>query len=158
MNDLYKDVKLPDGMSPDVLSHLMQPKNYGKLDGASGVGVGLDEKTQEYVIFYTLLDGDIIKDIRYATNGCQDTVVIGSMYTEMVKGNDLEYAEGAIQKMNDKLGEMTPQQRICADIVFTAFVASIRNFENLQNGDEEEVHILKMKDSCNAENMDKQDG
>jgi len=158
MNDLYKDVKFPDGMNAEVLGHLMQPKNYGKLDETSGIGIGLDEKTKEYVIFYTLLDGDIIKDIRYATNGCQDTVVIGSMYTEMVKGNDLEYAEGAIQKMTEKLGDLTPQQKICADIVFTAFVASIRNFENLQNGDEEEVHILKMKDSCNAENMDKQDG
>ena len=155
MNDLYKDVKLPEGMNPDALSHLMQPRNYGKLEDASGVGIGLDEKTQEYVIFYTLLDGDVIKDIRYATNGCQDTVVIGSMFTDMVKGNDLDYAEGAIQKMNDKLGDMTPQQKICADIVFTAFVASIRNFENLQHGEDEEVHILKMKDSCNAENMDK---
>ncbi len=158
MNDLYKNVKFPEGMNPEILEHLMRPKNYGKLDDASGVGVGLDEKTKEYVIFYTLLEDNIIKDIRYATNGCQDTVVIGSMYTEMVKNNDLNYAEGAIQKMTDKLGNMSAQQKICADIVFTAFVASIRNFENLQNGDEEEVHILKMKDSCNAENMDKQDG
>jgi len=152
MNDLYKDVKLPEGMNPDTLSHLMQPRNYGKLEDASGVGIGLDEKTQEYVIFYTLLDGDVIKDIRYATNGCQDTVVIGSMFSEMIIGNDIEYAQKAIQKMHEKLGEMTPQQQVCADIVFSAFVASMINYENIQEGKDEEMHLLKMKDSCEAEN------
>ncbi len=147
-----KDVKLPEGMNAETLSHLMEPRNYGKLDEPSCVGVALDEKTKEYVIFYTLLDGDIIKDAKYATNGCQDTVVIGSMFTDMIIGNDLEYAKTAIQKMNEKLGAMTPQQKVCADIVFSSFIASMKNFENLQNGKDEELHVLKMKDSCEGEN------
>ena len=154
---MYEDVKMPEGMSPEVLEHLMNPKNYGKLDASSGVGVALDEKTQEYVIFYTLLDGDIVKDVRYATNGCQDTVVIGSMFSEMIKGNNLDYADGAIQKMHDKLGDMTPQQQVCAEIVFSAFIASMKNFENLSNGREEELHIFKMKDSCEAVGIDSED-
>ena len=145
---MFEDTKMPEGMKPETLEHLMNPQNYGKLDNANGIGVGLDEKTREYVIFYTLLDGDIIEDIKFATNGCQDTLVIGSMFTEMVMNNNLEYAHGAIAKMHEKLGTLSPQQQICADIVFTAFIASIKNFENLQNGKEEEVHILKMKESC----------
>jgi len=153
MNDMLKDVKMPDGINAETLEHLMEPKNYGKLDNANCVGVALDEKTKEYVIFYTLLDGDIIKDVKFATNGCQDTVVIGSMFTQMIKNNNLEYANGAIQKMHEKLGEMTAQQKVCADIVFTAFIASMKNFENLQNGAEEELHILKMKESCEPENL-----
>jgi len=150
---MYEDIILPEGLNPETLEHLMDPKNYGKLENANYVGVGLDEKTKEYVIFYTLLNGQTIEDIKFATNGCQDTVVIGSMFTQMIKGNDLEYANGAIQKMHEKLGSMTAQQKVCADIVFTAFIASMKNFENLQNGEEEELHILKMKDSCEAENM-----
>jgi len=140
-------------MIDEKLDHLMEPKNYGKLDNANCVGIGLDEKTKEYVIFYTLLDGEIIKDVKFATNGCQDTVVIGSMFTDMIKGNNLEYANGAIQRITEKLGELTVEQKVCSDIVFTAFIASMRNFENLQNGKTEEVHILKMKDSCEAENI-----
>jgi len=156
---MFEDTKMPEGMNPETLEHLMYPKNYGKLDEPSGIGVGLDEKTKEYVIFYTLLDGDMIKDVRYATNGCQDTVVIGSMFTDMIKNNDIEYAQGAIQKMHEKLGNLSAQQQICADIVFTAFIASLKNFENLQNGADEELHVLKMKDSCEATNMqdDKQE-
>jgi len=150
---MYEDVKPPEGVNPETLKHLMDPQNYGKLENANGIGVALDEKTKEYVIFYTLLDNSIVKDVRFATNGCQDTVVIGSMFTEMIKNNDLEYANGAIAKMHEKLGEMTAQQQICAEIVFTAFIASHKNFENLQNGAEEELHLLKMKESCEAENM-----
>jgi len=150
---MFEDVILPEGMSAEALEHLMHPKNYGKLDNPSCIGVALDEKTKEYVIFYTILDGEIIKDVRFATNGCQDTVVIGSMFSEMIKDNNLEYANGAIAKMHEKLGNMTAQQQVCAEIVFSAFIASLKNFENLQNGQEEELHMLKMKESCEAENM-----
>jgi len=150
---MYENVKMPDGISAETLEHLMNPKNYGKLENANCIGVALDEKTKEYVIFYTLLDNGIIKDVKYATNGCQDTVVIGSMFSEMIKNNDLDYANGAIAKMHEKLGDMTPQQKICAEIVFTSFIASLKNFDNLKDGQEEELHLLKMKDSCEAENM-----
>jgi len=151
---MFEDTKMPEGMNPEVLKHLMDPKNYGKLDNASGVGVALDEKTQEYVIFYTLLDGETIKDVRFATNGCQDTVVVGSMFTEMIKTNTIDYAKGAVDKIHEKLGVMSEQQQICADLVFTAFIASLKNFENIQKGSDEELHLLKMKDSCEATNME----
>jgi len=150
---MYEDVIPPEGVSPEALAHLMDPKNYGKLDNANCIGVALDEKTKEYVIFYTLLDGETIEDVKFATNGCQDTVVIGSMFSEMIKSNSVDYANGAIAKMHEKLGKMTAQQQVCAEIVFTAFIASLKNFENLQNGQEEELHLLKMKESCDAENM-----
>lgn len=145
---MFEDTKMPEGMSPEILEHLMNPKNYGKLEEANGVGVAVDEKTKEYVIFSTLLDDKLIKNVKFATNGCQDTVVIGSMFTEMIMNNDIEYAQGAIKKMNDKLGNMSAQQQVCADIVFSAFSASLKNYENLQNGIEEELHLFKMKESC----------
>ena len=155
---MYEDVKLPDGMNHETLEHLMHPKNYGKIENHNCIGVAMDEKTGEYVIFYTHLDGDIIKDVSYATNGCQDTVVIGSMFTDMIKGNDLEYANGAIQRMHDKLGSLSPQQQICADIVFSAFIASMKNFEHLSAGKDEEMHVLKMKDSCESTGMEENIG
>ena len=150
---MYEDVIIPEAVSPEAIKHLMDPQNYGKLENPNCIGVALDEKTKEYVIFYTELDGEIVKDVSYATNGCQDTVVIGSMFSEMIKGNNLDYANGAIAKMHEKLETMTAQQQVCAEIVFTAFIASLKNFENLQNGKEEELHMLKMKESCEAENM-----
>ena len=152
---MFEDVKMPEGMSAEALEHLMYPKNYGKLENADGVGVALDEKTKEYVIFYTQLNGELIEDVKFATNGCQDTVVIGSMFTEMIKNNDLDYAQKAVSKMHEKLGKLTPQQQVCAEIVFTAFIASLKNHENKQNGADEELHVLKMKESCEVPQEEK---
>jgi len=139
-------------MNPDTLSHLMEPRNYGKLEDANGVGVALDEKTKEYVIFYTLFENNIIKKAMYATNGCQDTVVIGSMFTDMITDNNLNYANDAIRRMNEKLGEMSDQQQVCADLVFRSYKASMQNFENKKNGKDEELHLYKMTQSCDAIN------
>ncbi len=154
---MYEDVVMPEGMDSEVLEHLMNPKNYGKLEDANGVGVALDEKTGEYVIFYSLRSEDMIENTSYATNGCQDTVVIGSMFSDMIKKNDTAYAQGAIEKMHDKLGVMSKQQQVCADLVFTAFVASMINYEHVViEGKEEEMHVTKMKDSCEGENQNEQ--
>ncbi len=153
---MFEDVKMPEGMNPETLEHLMYPKNYGKIEDADGVGIALDEKTNEYVIFYTNLDNDTVKETKFATNGCQDTVVIGSMFTDMIIGNDLEYAQKAVGKMHEKLGDLSPQQQVCADIVFTAFIASLKNIENKEKGADEELHLLKMKDSCESQQTKKE--
>ncbi|MBA1433161.1 MAG: iron-sulfur cluster assembly scaffold protein [Epsilonproteobacteria bacterium] len=145
---MFENVKMPEGMSPEALEHLMYPKNYGKIEDADGVGVALDEKTGEYVIFYTKLEDELVKDVKFATNGCQDTVVIGSMFTEMIKGNDTDYAQKAVEKIHEKLGKLSAQQQVCADIVFTAFIASLKNKANKDKGADEELHVLKMKESC----------
>ena len=150
---MYEDVIMPEGVNSETLEHLMDPKNYGKIEDANCVGVALDEKTGEYVIFYSNLQDNIIKNASYATNGCQDTVVIGSMFSEMIIGNDTTYAQGAIQKMHEKLGKLSAQQQVCADIVFSGFVASMINFDHLAEGKEEEMHVMKMKDSCEGENQ-----
>lgn len=148
---MFEDVKMPEGMNPEVLEHLMAPKNYGKIEDANGVGVAVDEKTGEYVIFYIKTEDEIIEDLRYATNGCQDTVVVGSMFSEMVKGTNIDNGKKAIAKMELKLGGLTPKQRVCTDMVLEAFVASLINREHLLNGQKEELHIIKMKESCEVE-------
>ena len=152
---MFENVEVPEGMNKEVLEHLMYPHNYGKLDDANAVGVAVDEQSGEYVILYLKLDNDIITDIRFATNGCQDTVVVGSMFTDMIKNHDAQYAQKAVEKVYEKLGStMTDKQRICADMVFTSLVAALKNYENLQNGKTEEAHILKMKESCETEEND----
>ena len=148
---MLEGVEVPEGMNVEVLEHLMNPQNYGKLDDANGIGVAVDEKTGEYTIMYLQIDDITISDIRFATNGCQDTVVVGSMFTEMIKNKDTNYAQKAIKKLYEKLGShMTAKQQICADMVFTSFIAALKNHENLLNGKTEEAHILKMKESCDT--------
>jgi nitrogen fixation protein NifU and related proteins len=148
---MFEDVKVPEGMNPEILEHLMNPKNYGKLENASGTGVAVDEKTGEYVIFYIKTQDEIIEDLRFATNGCQDTVVVGSMFSEMIKNDNIDNGKKAVSKMEQRLGGLTPKQRVCTDMVLESFIASLINRENLLRGAKEEVHILKMQESCEIE-------
>lgn len=149
---MFENVKMPEGLSPEVLEHLINPRNYGKLENPSCVGVAVDEKTGEYVIFYTLLKDDIVEDVKFATNGCQDTVVVGSMFTEMIKGENTEYANKAIEKMAKKFGNVSKQQQVCIEIVLNGFVASMMNYQNICDGKDEEMHVLKMEESCDMQN------
>lgn len=145
---MLENIEVPQGINKEVLEHLMYPKNYGKLEDPSGVGVALDEKTNEYVIFYILLEDALLKELRFATNGCQDTVVVGSMFSEMLQNNSIEYAKIAIEKMKERLGKLTPQQEVCANIVLTAFSAATINAAHREQGVDEELHLIKMQESC----------
>ena len=146
---MLEGVEVPEGMNKEVLEHLMNPHNYGKLEDANGIGVAVDEKTGEYVIMYLKLADTLISDVRFATNGCQDTVVVGSMFSDMIKENDTDFAQKAVQKLYEKLGStMSAKQKVCADMVFTAFLAALKNHDNLIDGKKEDAHILKMKESC----------
>ena len=154
---MFENVEVPEGMNKEVLEHLMYPHNYGKLNDANAAGVAIDEQSGEYVILYLKLEGEDIREVRFATNGCQDTVVVGSMFTDMIKNQNAAYAQKAVEKIYEKLGStITDKQRVCADMVFTSLVAALKNYENLQNGKTEEAHILKMKESCETEENDGQ--
>ena len=146
-----ENIEVPEGMNPEVLKHLMDPQNYGKLDEPNGIGVAHDDKTGEFVIFYIKTDNGSLSDVRFATNGCQDTVVVGSMFTEIIKGKSIEEGKKAIALLEQKIGIVTPQQRICAEMVFNAFIAALINEENLSRGEKEEMHVIKSEESCDIE-------
>ena len=143
-------------LSREIIEHLMNPKNYGKLDDYDGAGVGHDDKTGKYVVFYVKTDGDIIKDVKFSTNGCQDTVVLGSMFTEMVKGDTIENGKTTVGKMDQKLSGASAQQQACAEMVLSSFIASLINRENRLKGEKEEMHIIKMKQSCEIEEKEEE--
>jgi nitrogen fixation NifU-like protein len=94
------------------------------------------------------VENEYITDIKFATNGCQDTVVVGSMFSETLKSNTTAYADVAIEKLQTKLGILTQQQKICADLVLAAFSAALVNFANRSKGIDEELHLLKTQESC----------
>jgi nitrogen fixation NifU-like protein len=140
-----------EALNQEIIEHLMHPRNYGKLDAPDGVGVGHDAATGEFVIFYVNVTDDTLSDIAYATNGCQDTVVLGSMFTEMVKGDTLHNAQKAVEKLEAKLSGASARQQACAEMVLTAFRASLINRDNRLGGSDEEQHVITMKESCSTD-------
>lgn len=135
-------------LSQEILEHLMHPKNYGQIDPHNGVGMGYDAKTSEFVIIYLHVTDARIENIGFATNGCQDTVVLGSMFTEMIKGDTLSNAHRALELMRTQMHESSASQQACAEMVLCAFEAAEQNTDARAKGDTDMMHKKMINQSC----------
>jgi len=129
----------------------MHPKNYGPLENPTGVGVGHSEESGEFVIFYLSCEAETLNGVGYATNGCHDTVVLGSMFTEMIKGETLSYAAAAAEKLREKVAQGPAKQQACAQMVLTAFEAAQINQRHRHEGSDEELHAIEIDMKCEVE-------
>jgi nitrogen fixation NifU-like protein len=133
-----------------VLDHMMNPKNYGVMKDPNGLGMGSDKKTGEFAMVYVKIIDDVLEDITFGCNACQDTVVAGSLFTEMVKGDTKDNSIKALKLMEEKLldDRVSKKQRLCSGMVLHSFRAAIINYENRQNGMDEEMFTIDLKESC----------
>jgi nitrogen fixation NifU-like protein len=139
---------MENNLNQEIIEHLMHPRNYGPLENPTGVGVGHSEQSGEFVIFYLDSKNDILENVGYATNGCHDTVVLGSMFTEMIKGESLEYAQKATVKLRDKVALGPVKQQACAQMVLTAFEAAQIHEQEKSAGSTEELHAIEIDMEC----------
>jgi len=135
-------------ISAEILEHMMTPKNYGVMENHDGLGMGADKKTGEFTMVYIKVEDDNLVNITFGCNACQDTVVAGSLFTEMVKGDTLENSIKALKLMDEQLLLVGKKQQICSGMVLQAFRAALINRENRLRGVEEELFTIDLKDSC----------
>ena len=135
-------------VSSEILDHMMNPKNYGQMKEACGIGMGIDIKNGEFAMVYIKIENEILVDITFGANACQDTVVAGSLFTEMVKGDTFENAQKASALMDEKLEVAPKKQQACSRLVLRAFDAAVMNRDNRLSGIEEEMCKINVKDSC----------
>lgn len=142
---------MENNLNQEIIEHLMHPHNYGPLENPTGVGVGHSEQSGEFVIFYIATNEGILDNVGYATNGCHDTVVLGSMFTEMIKGESLEYAQSAAIKLREKVALGPIKQQACAQMVLTAFEAAQIHEQQKQEGIAEELYAIDIEMECEVE-------
>ncbi len=145
-----KDDQIRD-VSAEVLDHMMYPRNYGEMKEAQGVGMGVDIKTGEFAMVYIHVVDGILNAIQFGANACQDTVVAGSLFTEMIKGDTLENAKKAAQLMDEKLETAPKKQQACSRLILRGFDAAVKNRENRLNGIDEDMYKINVKESCEIE-------
>jgi NifU-like protein involved in Fe-S cluster formation len=127
----------------------MHPRNYGEMKNAQGVGMGVDIKTGEFAIVYIdVTKENILNNISFGANACQDTVVAGSLFTEMVKGDMLDNAIKASKLMDSKLDNAPKKQQACSRLILRGFEAAIINRENKIANIKEDMHKIDIKESC----------
>jgi nitrogen fixation NifU-like protein len=111
----------------------------------------VDQQTGEFVIVYINIYDNIINTIQFGANACQDTVVAGSLFTEMVKGDSLKNAIRAAQIMDEKLEDAPKKQQACSRLVLRAFDASLINRQNHEDNIHEDMTTINLEETCDIQ-------
>lgn len=157
-------------LSAEIGKHLMQPENYGKLEDADCTGVGIDNTTNSYVIMYLKLDETHILDVKYGSNSTQDVNTLGSLFTEMIKGDEIvnalkttlgleqdlqkSYADIPSPKIDtskpegEQVEHVSTEYQDSANMVLTAFRAAMRHYDRQKGGIVEEKFEMNIVKSC----------
>ncbi|MEA1914267.1 MAG: iron-sulfur cluster assembly scaffold protein [Campylobacterota bacterium] len=151
-NEEMKQHVTPE-VTNEILDHMMNPRNYGNLEDLNCAGVAYDDETDEFVSMYMVINNGIIEMISFGTNGCTDTVVAGSIFTEMIKGDTVVNAKAAKEKMMEKLQHAPEQLRICSTMVLLSCDACWINYENRAKGQTDELFKMSMQESCQGLSM-----
>ncbi len=70
-------------LTKENMGHFDKPDLSGKFRGCCGDGLQIE----------LLLDGELIRDARYTTDGCLATIAVAGMLTQMIKGKTLDVAQ-----------------------------------------------------------------
>ncbi len=133
-------------ISAEVLDHMIKPKNYGVMKDHDGIGKCVNKKTDEFAMVYIKLNGEILVNISFGCDASQDTVVAGSLFTEMVKRDTLDNAIQSLRLMDEQIQSAPKEQQASSGMILQAFRAAIINKENRVNGMDEDMFSIDLKE------------
>ena len=94
LKDLYRDV---------ILDHNRRPRNFGRLDSPACEARGYNPLCGDQLTVYALLDGDVVRDLRFEGTGCAISVASASLMTEAAKGRTRADVAQLFGKVHDLL-------------------------------------------------------
>jgi len=118
-----------------VMEHMMNPKNYGKIEEADSVGMGKNPQNGEKVAIYLKVKEEsdpLIEDISFQAIGCTTTVVAGSLITSEARGIYFSRAEELVSATLGLLENQTPEDAACTEMVALALKASLDTYVERQ--------------------------
>jgi len=137
-----------EALKEEYIDHMMNPRNYGKIEEADAVGIGQNPFNNEMVEIYLKLEGDVIEEINFMAIGCMSTIVTGSIFTDMLVGETLQEGESVTEEFLANLVNAPEEQRACGEMVAKAFLAALVNLEHRRSGKEEERYTLVISGDC----------
>ncbi|BBG66017.1 iron-sulfur cluster assembly scaffold protein IscU/NifU-like [Hydrogenimonas sp.] len=139
-----------------TLDHMMNPRNYGKLEDADAVGIGKNPQNGEMVIIYLKISDGKIEDIKFQAKACMTTVIAGSIFTETVKGVSIGEGRELTSIMLGKLDRMPPEEAACSEMVAEAFLAALDHFEAKKSDPEAPVPTRMITKACAVQEDEKE--
>ena len=116
-----------------VIDHFTNPRNYGKIKSADGVGKVGNPVCGDIMKVYIKIDKkkNIIKDIKFETLGCAAAIATSSIMTGLVKGKTLDEALKITSKdIANSLSGLPPMKMHCSNLATDALREAIENYKN----------------------------
>lgn len=127
------EARLREVYSDMVIEHAIHPQNLGKIEHAHTFAkiTGPCGDTME---IWLKVNGGIVTDAGFITEGCAATVATGSMVTEMAKGKTVGEALGIGQQdILDELGGLPEANRHCALLAANTLRKALGKYLAFQN-------------------------
>lgn len=108
-------------LSAIATQHVSSPRNAGRIEGATHLGVGGTPGEGPYVRLWLVLEKNIITRVGYECNGCPSSVASASMLAQVATGRSLERL--SLMEPNDLmliLGGLPEGKEYYADLAIEA--------------------------------------
>ena len=132
--------------SEKVIDHYTNPRNVGKIEGASGVGeVGNPVCGDIMKIFIKVDENEVITDAKVKTFGCAAAIASSDVAVDLIKDKTIDEAlQVTNQDVLDVLGELPAQKIHCSILAQEAIDAAVKDYRKKQ---------LKLQAKLNKQNQ-----
>ena len=100
---------MADHYRPQVIDHLVRPRNAGEIPDPSGRGESGDAACGDVACFTVGISENVLEEVRYKVYGCAACIAAGSALSELVEGRHLlEAARISKADLEEALGGSLP--------------------------------------------------
>jgi tRNA-specific 2-thiouridylase len=127
---------MTDRYNPQVIEHLVRPRNVGELETPGGVGESGDARCGDVARFTVGIEESRLQEVRYKVYGCAACIAAGSALSELVRDTHLlEAARVSKTNLEDALGGPLPEGKEHAlTLVLDALHKALENHWSRQAG------------------------
>ncbi len=128
---------MADRYNPQVIEHLVRPRNAGELEAPGGVGESGDAACGDVARFTVAIEENVLRELRYKVYGCAACIAAGSALSELVRGKALlEAARVSRADLEGALGGLLPAGKDHAlTLVLDALHKAFEDHWNRQAGE-----------------------
>jgi nitrogen fixation NifU-like protein len=117
--------------SEKVMAMFRDTKNYGKIEGADGIGKVGNPKCGDVMWIYLKVEDEKIVDAKFETFGCVAAIATSTMAIDLIKGKPVEEALRLTNKaVAEALDGLPPEKMHCSLLAEQGVKAAIEDYLN----------------------------
>lgn len=119
--------------SKKVMDHFLNPKNFGKIKDADGIGDTRNMRCGDLMKIYLKVEKkngkSVIKDAKFETFGCGHAIAISDMICEIIKGKTLDQAlKVGYEDIKKQIGPVPSVKVHCAVLAQMGVKAAVEDY------------------------------